>query len=127
MFKQLDIFDQPASCGEHLANVGMQLAVDHADQKVKSWSQRCWQLFLWWLRRNVKHGTTFMIEDFREYVKKMDLLEEPPSNRAFGFLSKVANEGGWIEYAGTGKVKNRKAHSARASLWRKKYIGKSYL
>lgn len=117
MFKQLDIFDQQA--GEHLAEVGMQLAVESADRKEKDWSKRCWQLFLWWLRRNIRRGSEFMVEDFRRHVIEMGLLEEPPSNRAFGMVSKRALAGGWIEFVRTDKVKNKNAHCARASVWRK--------
>ena len=115
--RQLNIFDQAA--GEILAEVGMQLAVETADRKVKDWSRRCWQLFLLYLRRNVKRGSDFMIEDFRRHVTQMDLLEEPPSNRAFGFLAKRGLKEGWIEFSRVAKVKNKKAHATPANVWRK--------
>lgn len=106
--------------GQQLAVTGAELARESADVKVKDWSRQCWQLFLWWLRRNVKRGGEFMIEDFRKHVIEMGLLEVPPSNRAFGFISIRANKRGWIEFVRTDKVKNVKAHSANASVWRKK-------
>lgn len=118
MFKQLDIqFDLPA--GEHLAEVGLELAVESADRKEKDWSKKCWQLFLWWMRRNIKRGGEFMVEDFRKHVKEYGLLEDPPSNRAFGFVSKRALNGGWIVFSRVASVKNKKAHAARATMWRK--------
>jgi hypothetical protein len=60
-----------------------------------------------------------MIEDFRLDMYQKDLLEPPPSERAFGVLSYRASRGGWIERIGIAKVKNKKAHNANASIWRK--------
>lgn len=104
--------------GKDLAKAGMNLAVESANRKEKDWSKRCWQLFLFWLRRNVKRGQEFMIEDFRSAMYEKDLLIPPPSERSYGFLS-VRAKGQWIEFVRTDMVKNRRAHSARASVWRK--------
>ena len=105
--------------GKELAKVGMELAIESADVKEKDWSTRCWQLFLYWLRRR-KKGEEFMIEDFRKYLYDYDLITPPPSERAFGFLSVKAKNNGWIEYVRTDKVKNKKAHAANASVWKRK-------
>jgi hypothetical protein len=48
------------------------------------------------------------------------LLENPPSNRAFGFIPVRAVKEGWIEFSRIAKVKNRKAHATPANAWRKK-------
>ena len=106
--------------GETLATAGMELAKETADKKVKDWSKLCWQLFLVWLRRRQRYHE-FMIEDFRLYLYKYDLIEKPPSERAFGFISKRALKYGWIEHSGrTAKVKNKLAHATPANVWRKK-------
>ena len=105
--------------GQKLAVVGAEMAVQSADQKEKGWSKRCCQLFLWWLRKSVKPGQEFMIEQFRQHVYQYDLLEKPPSERAFGFIANRASKSGWIEFIRTDKVKNVKAHSANAAVWRK--------
>jgi len=111
------LFDQ--STGETLAIAGMELAKESADNNVEGWSDRCWKLFLQWLSRR-PHHTEFMLESFRKYVYEMDLIERPPSERAFAFISKRASKEGLIGHAGIGKVKNIKCHSARANVWFKK-------
>lgn len=110
------VFDMAA--GKKLADVGAEMAAEHADQKVKGWSLLCWQLFLLWLRRNVKRGNEFMIEDFRMHVKNYDLLETPPSNRAFGVIPKKGKDK-FFQFVRIAKVKNKTAHGANASVWMK--------
>lgn len=107
------------SSGETLAIAGMTVAKENADRVVVGWSDRCWQLFYHWLNRKPRYFE-FMIEDFRKYLKDYDLLEDPPSLRAFGFLSKRALKREIIGHAGTGKVKNIKAHSTPVNVWFKK-------
>lgn len=105
--------------GESLAVAGMELAKESADKKVKKWSDDCWKLFLLWLKMQPVR-TEFLLEQFREFVKDNDLLEDPPSLRAYGFLSKRASKEGRIEFAGMGKVRNKTAHACYASKWIKK-------
>lgn len=110
-------FDQAA--GEHLAKVGMELAVETANAEHPKWSDRCWQLFFQWLNKKPRYYE-FMIEDFRKYVDEYGLLKKPKSERAYGFLSGKALRRGLIEFSKTAKVKNRKAHATPANVWRKK-------
>ena len=118
MYSQLSIFDQAA--GQRLAEVGMQMAVDHAQQVRDKWKEDCWLLFFQWLNKKPRYFE-FQVEDFREYLIEYDLLEVPPSNRAFAFLVGKATERGLIEYAGRDeKTRNKKAHGAKAAVWRKK-------
>lgn len=114
---QPDLFSQ--STGESLAVAGMTLAKESADNNVPGWSDRCWQLFWHWLNRKPPYYQ-FMLEQFRAYVYKMDLIEPPPSERAFAFLTKRALKKDLIGFVKTDKVKNRKAHSANANVWFKK-------
>jgi len=120
---QYSLFDQPAIVfdmveGKKLADVGLSLALETAEKKEKGWTTLCWQLFLVWLRRNVKRGSEFMIEDFRMHVKVMGLLDDPPSNRAFGVIPK-RGQGKYFQFVRKDKVKNKTAHGANASVWMK--------
>lgn len=117
------LFDQPAivfdmTAGKRLGEAGLSLAVETAEKKEKGWTKLCWQLFLAWLRRNVKRGNEFMIEDFRLHVQKMGLLDEPPSNRAFGVITKYGKDK-YFQFVRITKTKNKIAHGANASVWMK--------
>lgn len=103
--------------GMELGEIGMNLAVENAERKEKDWKKKCWQLFLYWLRRKKRMKDEFMMEEFRKYLLDYDLMEMPPSNRAFGFVSVKAKNEGWIIHAGFGRVKNILAHGANASKW----------
>lgn len=114
---QLDMFKQDE--GKRLADAGLNLAVDTANTEHPGWAERCWQLFWQWLNKKPMYFE-FMIEDFREYLNKYDLLEKPKSDRAFGFISKKAVSRGLIELSRIVRVKNKKAHCANAALWIKR-------
>ncbi len=116
MSVQLDIFDSVRS--NELAEAGLCLALETANKKEKGWSTLCWQLFLAWLRRNIKRGSEFQVEDFREHVTAMGLIADPPSKRAFGIVAQ-RGKGKYIEFVRTDKVRNKNAHSANAAVWRK--------
>lgn len=113
----MSIFDIEA--GKRLAVAGMELAKETADNEFDGWSGSCWMLFKFWLLKKPRYFE-FMIEDFRKYVYDMDLIEKPKTDRAFGFISKRALKEGLIEFVGTSRVKNKKAHATPASVWRKK-------
>lgn len=114
--RQGDLFED--STGEELANTGLSLAVENAERKEKDWSKRTWQLFLWWLRRKMK-GEDFMIEDFRNDMYANDLVTPPPSERAYGFISKRALKEGWICFSRIDKTKNKKSHATPVNVWKK--------
>lgn len=116
--EQLPLLELDLGRGKELAEVGLSLAVESAERKEKGWSKLCWQLFLVWLRKQ-KRGTEFKIEDFRKYLYDYDLISPPPSERAFGFISVRAKKENWIVFVRTEKVKNKKAHGANASVWKK--------
>lgn len=114
-YKQGDLFDQQR--GEELAEIGLSLAVENAERKEKDWKKLVWQYFLLWLRRKKRMKDVFMVCDFRFYLKEYDLMEMPPSERAFGFISKRATKEGWIIPAGIGKSIGDKAHGANAGKY----------
>lgn len=105
--------------GQRLADVGLSLAIETADAEFPNWSERCWQLFVLWLKKKPE-GYEFMIEEFRTDAYKWNKIERPKSDRSFGFLSKRALKKRMIDFVGNRKVNNVKAHSCFASIWRKK-------
>lgn len=112
---QLSILDAIES--QNRADEGLQKAVDHAGQVHPEWKERCWGLFRSWLL--TKHaGFTFMTEDFRLWVELNNKIEQPPSLRAFGFLSIKALREGLIKHNGTARTTNPKAHRTPANVWR---------
>lgn len=111
--KQLNAFE-----GQALATEGLNRAVTKADNDHPQWSDRCWNLFLRWLGKK-QQGHHFLIEDFRIDVFLFRKIEEPQSNRAFGFISKRAVKEGLIVGAGTAKTKSKGSHSTPANVWRK--------
>jgi len=122
---QPSLFDQPKqaividiSQAKKLADLGLSLALETAEKKEKGWTKLCWQLFLVWLRRNVKRGNEFMIEDFRKHCVDMGLLEMPPSNRSFGFIPKYGKDK-YFQFVKITKTKSAKGHGANASVWMK--------
>lgn len=102
------IIDFDLKAGESLAEVGCQLAVETANSEHPKWSERCWQLFVFWLNKKPRYFE-FMIEDFRDYVYRYDLIERPKSERAFGFLSGKGLKRELILFLKMDKVKNKKA------------------
>jgi hypothetical protein len=112
---QLSIFDERLA--SDFAEAGLSLAIESAERKQKDWKRIVWQHFLLWLRRKKRFSDEFMIEDFRKYLEDYDLVEMPPSLRAFGFISKKAVREGWIIFAGIKKCKNVKAHATPVNVW----------
>jgi hypothetical protein len=59
-----------------------------------------------------------MTEDIRAYAEKEKGFVAPSSQRAWGGPICRAKNEGLIEAVGTKQVKNPKAHSANATVWR---------
>jgi hypothetical protein len=117
MTEQLNIFDLlKDTTGEKLAETGLQMAVDSAENAAPGWKERCWQLFLEWLSQQ-KHRSTFRTETFRVWCELGERIEKPPSSRAYGFIPKRAVKEELISWAGYDKAVNKKAHATPCSLW----------
>lgn len=114
---QLSLLDAIAE-GERLRDEGLERAVTHADKVVPEWKDKCWSLFLEWLDR-MPAGHRFLLEEFRLHCEAQGKIEQPPSNRAFGFLSVKAARAKLIFQCGTGKVNNPNAHRCNAGRWEK--------
>jgi len=104
--------------GEALAMQGLQRATDKADKDSPGWKERCYSLFKEWI--NLKPAYfEFMTEDFRNHLERNAKIETPNSKTAYGFIPLKALREGLIERWGYGKVSNKAAHAANASVWRK--------
>lgn len=98
--------------GQILRDEGIKMSVENADKTIKNWSEKAYDFFI----NYIKDKEFFMTEDVR--VASEDLLETPPSNRAWGAVTVRAKKEGLIESAGFSAVKNPKAHSTPATLWK---------
>jgi hypothetical protein len=104
--------------GKRLGEIGLSLAVENAERKEKDWKKHTWQLFLVWLRRNVKRGQEFKVEDFRMHIEVMGLMEDPPCKTAYGFIGKRVKYG-FFEFVKKDATRSKKGHGANANVWRK--------
>lgn len=112
---QLSILDAIES--QRLADIGMELAIEHADLRVPQWREKAYELAVEFI--NTIPGE-FMTEELRAYAAMQDDFELPPHPRAWGgIIARLKNES-LIEFVRNDKVKNVKAHRCFASVWRKK-------
>ena len=100
--------------GKILRDKGIKLSVDNADKSIDNWSQKAYKFFIDY----IKDKEFFMTEDVR--IASEGLLEAPPSKRAWGAITVRAKKEGIIESVGFSSVKNPKAHSTPATLWKVK-------
>lgn len=94
-------------------DTGMQRAVDHADAVTPSWSDRAYEFLV----EYVKSHPVFMVEDVR--YASQGIIPAPPSARAWGAVVTRAAKAGLIYQDGFKKVKNVKAHSTPAAVWKR--------
>lgn len=98
------------------ATSGIQAAELNAEIKNDNWSMLCRQCFKRYLRIvKRRKNNTFMIEDFRKFAEGK--LPYPPSNRAFGGVTRWARTEGLIKAVGYGKTKGVTAHGTPATIW----------
>lgn len=92
----------------------MQRALDSANEKVPSWSDRAFAFLLEFITRNDE----FLAEDVRNEAK--GIVPDPPSKRAWGGVIVRAKKEGYIVSIGFKQVSNPKAHRTPATLWKTK-------
>ena len=97
---------------EQLRDTGMKMAVDHADEKILKWSERCFELLKQYIQIN---RAPFMAEFFRQWAEKK--IEDPPSKRAYGAIMIRAAKENLIRQNGYAKTSNYKAHKTPAAVW----------
>ena len=100
--------------GQELARSGAKLALNHAEAIHENWGAEACDYLEIFIR--VHPGREFMAEEVREYATKRG-LPPAPHLRAWGAVMQRAQKAGIIRWCGNRQVKNRKAHSATASLW----------
>lgn len=114
---QAAMFDRE---GKVLRDIGMQQAVDHAEQVEPGWKDLAYRYLQRFLNEYVPRLglQSFMAEDIRAWAHEQG-LGRPPTARAWGgIIAKAANRG-LIVKIGVQQVKNKTAHCANANLWRK--------
>ena len=102
--------------GQELRDKGIKKAVDHAGVK---WADEAYEFLLHkilYMKLLPEYGRTFMVEDVRRAA--IDVINDPPSNRAWGGVIRRAANAGLIEKVGIRQVTNPKAHCANANVWR---------
>jgi hypothetical protein len=99
--------------GAQLRNLGMEVAVEHAEAVEPDWKQTA----LRFVKKFVSYTSgEFMTEDVR-MASLNGGVPEPPSKRAWGAVIVEAAKNGWIKRKGYGTVKNPKAHRTPAAIW----------
>jgi len=96
---------------EYLCDQGIMYAIDHADYHSENWSGRAFEF----LKQFILDNSEFMTEDVR--LASKGIIEEPPSNRAWGGVVVRAARLGLIRRKGFRNVTNANAHCTPATLW----------
>lgn len=109
--EQLTLFGHS---GEQLRDRGMKLSIESAGE---GWAHRASMLFDQFLD-GIPSNRRFMTEQVRQYAYD-HRLPFPPSERAWGSLTRRKVLEGRIVACGTCQVSNPKAHRANATQWRK--------
>jgi hypothetical protein len=99
--------------GKSLSEKGQQLALFGAGDV---WRQQAIQYFLDFLETST---TPFMTENVREYAYSRGFVETQ-NKKAWGGVVSYIRSKGLIQFVEYRKVVNPTAHSATASVWRKK-------
>lgn len=112
----MDLFTQMAEAvnptGKDLKELGIQMAIVHADKVVEQWSDKAYKHFIDYC----KMVTELKTEDARVYAEAQG-LEIPPTKRAWGAIPMRAAKAGIITRIGYVAVNNPKAHCTTVSLW----------
>lgn len=99
----------------------IQAAADHADRTSPNWTSQAYQkALLAMLSLNNRGITQFQIHDVRETIRVFfKPLPEPPTERAWGWVTQQLIKDGQIKQVGYGPTKNKKAHNAIAAIYEK--------
>lgn len=108
----LDLIDE----GERRKQTGMDKAVDHANAVVESWFEKTYQASLRFISFHPL-CYRFMTEELRSWLLERNLVEAPPSDRAWGAITVRLRRDGYIRSNGFAQVTNPKAHRTPASVW----------
>ena len=98
--------------GAELKEIGIQQALDFADEKVPKWSETAYNFALGYISK----VPVFMVEEMRQEAE--GFVPDPPSKRAWGGIVRKLKNKKLIEHNGYRQVKNPLAHMANATLWK---------
>tara|TARA_Y100000296_G_scaffold78310_1_gene100863 strand:+ start:357 stop:668 length:312 start_codon:yes stop_codon:yes gene_type:complete len=98
--------------GIELRDKGIKKAINNANDTHDKWSDKAYSFLTKWIKTQYE----FMTENARTASEKE--IPKPPSNRAWGGIILRASRAGLIYRVGFSNVKNAKAHSTPASIWR---------
>lgn len=98
------------------ADTGMLVAASHANRTSAEWSSEAEILFKLHARF---HPEGFMTEDVRVWAVKLG-FDEPPDNRAWGYVAKKLARQGYIEAIGYGKQRSATCHGSPKTIWKLK-------
>jgi hypothetical protein len=107
MEKHIDLFSP-----EYLRDIGISNSMENANGAIENWTEKAY-LFL---VNYAKTNNEFMAEDVR--LASSGIVEQPPSNRAWGGIFVRAVKSGLIKKNGYRNVKNAKAHCTPATVWK---------
>lgn len=110
MSAQLELLS-PENLARALRDDGIKRSADHAGD---DWKERAYGLFLAFCAQHPSH--TFMTEDARHW--SADSLEQPPDNRAWGYVAVRAAKAGVIVKYGYAPQRDPKHHKAPGTVWR---------
>ena len=98
--------------GRELRDEGIRTSVEHAEDTIDDWKATAYAFLVSYCRDNDE----FLAEDVR--TASLGLVEEPPSNRAWGAIFVKARKNNLITKIGYKEVSNPKAHRTPATLWK---------
>lgn len=101
--------------GAQLAAQGIATAIAHADRLSPDWSQRAYAMAREFLRTRTPLDR-FQIEDVRDFATGRG-LEEPPSLRAWGGITRRLKNESLLRAVGFAPVKNPRAHAAPTAVY----------
>jgi hypothetical protein len=113
----VDLFNY--SDTQRLADVGMQAAIDHADDVQQGWSERAFAM----LEAYARTHPEFMTEEARVWAHEQG-LPQPPDKRAWGAVAQRAARTGVLGLLRYQKTRIPPAHATPRPLWRSHLYGK---
>lgn len=96
-------------------DVGMALAVEHAEDVNAGWKDKAYRALLTFLHFNP--GMLFQAEDIRLWAEVRG-LPHPPNNRAWGAIIVKAKKANRIQFIRIEATSGPSAHRANASVWK---------
>jgi hypothetical protein len=101
--------------GNELRDQGIQLSLFNAEKSFPGWKDLAMAALENYILNHP--GENFQTEDVREWAYSVG-LDKPKNDRAWGGVIVSAKRRGIIQFVGYENVKNPRAHSTPASVWK---------